>query len=771
MSFFPGVALVWGAAAFGLASIWGYSTLLRGNQPALGFARRTYWLFAASVVGASALLMTKLLVHDFRIGYVASYSSLDLPLHYLVSTFWAGQEGSFLLWLLCGALIGIPLYRSAREQEPATMIVHLATLLALVAILMRQSPFRFVEGEVPVDGKGLNPLLQNPWMVIHPPMMFLGFASLGVPFSFAVAGLWRRRYDSWIVRSLPWVLVTFVSLGTAILMGGYWAYVTLGWGGYWAWDPVENTSLVPWLATTALLHGMWVQRKKGRYRRLNFSLAILAYVCILYGTFLTRSGVLADFSVHSFVDLGITGWLVAILVTFLVGGTAMIVWRWREIPAEEISEPFLSKGVFLLLGISSLVASAFVILLGTSAPLITRLGENPSQVATSFYRVTCSPVALVVLLLLGFLPVIDWKGGSGAGMLRRSIVPLAIGLIATGIAWGLGLRHPLLTPMIGACWFAFAASLARYGRNAKGGVWAAGAGYLTHAGLALMMAGIVVSSGFDSSRRITLDRDRPVIVEGREITFLGPRIAPDGRDGMELRIRRPGETGSWTAIPRMWTNPRTRQLMANPDVKEGVLRDLYVSPQEYAPGHPAEPGGLLELRRGESRSVGPWQVLLRDFDVDVEKMMSDGANASVGVELVVTRDGRPSPLRLDWAVRSTDGGERASTPLPGGPAGASIRIQGLSAESGQARLRIVGPAELVGETPGSPERFVADLTVKPLISLVWAGFGVMMAGGLLALVNRRRASLREGSLPEEPRPEPRSPDRGSDAETGAPVGP
>ena len=147
-------------------------------------------------------------------------------------------------------------------------------------------------------------------MVIHPPVMFLGFASLSVPFSFAIAALWKKRWDGWITRALPWALLTFLTLGTAILMGGYWAYKTLGWGGYWGWDPVENTSLVPWLFTAALVHGMFLQRARKRHRKINLVLACTAFAAILYGTFLTRSGVLADFSVHSFIDLGITGWLV-----------------------------------------------------------------------------------------------------------------------------------------------------------------------------------------------------------------------------------------------------------------------------------------------------------------------------------------------------------------------------------------------------------------------------------------------------------------------------
>src|SRR5262249_40016137 len=235
-------------------------------------------------------------------------------------------------------LVGFSVWGGAKEAGAWVMVGYLSPSLGIIAILCRQSPFRLPPPRAPADGVGLNPLLQDPWMVIHPPVMFLGFASLSVPFSFAIAALWKKRWDGWITRALPWALLTFLTLGTAILMGGYWAYKTLGWGGYWGWDPVENTSLVPWLFTTALVHGMFLQRSRNRHRKINLILASTAYAAILYGTFLTRSGVLADFSVHSFIDLGITGWLVGILGTFILLAVVMLAFRWRTIPTAEDEE-------------------------------------------------------------------------------------------------------------------------------------------------------------------------------------------------------------------------------------------------------------------------------------------------------------------------------------------------------------------------------------------------------------------------------------------------
>jgi cytochrome c-type biogenesis protein CcmF len=238
----------------------------------------------------------------------------------------------------------------------------------------------------PMDGQGLNPLLQNPWMVIHPPVMFIGYASLGIPFAFAIAALWMQRYDEWTKVSMPWVLLSLGSLGTAIMLGGYWAYETLGWGGYWGWDPVENASLVPWLATLALTHGMLLQRGRGRFRRLNLVLAIASFLLVVYATFLTRSGVLADFSVHSFVDLGITGMLVFNMGFFLLMSVGLLLYRWREIPAEVGDEPFISRTIFFVVGILLTILIGVVVLFGTSAPLISRLWGAPAQVGPDFYN-------------------------------------------------------------------------------------------------------------------------------------------------------------------------------------------------------------------------------------------------------------------------------------------------------------------------------------------------------------------------------------------------
>jgi len=255
--------------------------------------------------------------------------------------------------------------RSPKDEAPV-MGIYTLTLLGLLFILVRDSPFKML-GKTPTDGLGLNPLLQNNWMVIHPPIMFVGYAASAIPFAFAMASLWRRKYDGWAERAFPWALGGFIVLGTAITMGGYWAYKTLGWGGYWGWDPVENASFIPFLFGTTMIHGLHMERAKGRYRRANYVFAFLTYISVLYGTFLTRSGVLADFSVHSFVDLGISGWLTLLLGGFFLLGLYLLVTRWKQIPTEPNEDPFLSRGTFMVLATITILVAAVVITAGTSA--------------------------------------------------------------------------------------------------------------------------------------------------------------------------------------------------------------------------------------------------------------------------------------------------------------------------------------------------------------------------------------------------------------------
>lgn len=755
MYFWPGVAAIWGALLFGIASLVAYLRADRGRPDLLPFARSAYAAFATSIVAASAVLSTLLLQHRFDVSYVNSYSSRELPFHFLLSTLWAGQEGSFLLWCLWGGLIGLVVRRSTKDLEAPVMVVYLATFLGIVAILCKQSPFKILPPPVPEDGVGLNPLLQDPWMVIHPPVMFLGFASLSVPFSFAVAALWKKRWDGWVTRAIPWALLTFVTLGTAILMGGYWAYKTLGWGGYWGWDPVENTSLVPWLFTAALVHGMFLQRVRQRHRKINLILACSAFATILYGTFLTRSGVLADFSVHSFIDLGITAWLVAILLFFVVGSIALIAARWRSIPvAAEEETGLLSRGVLFILGIAVFCALAFVILLGTSAPLLTRLSGNPSQVQTSFYGKTATPAALLLVLFSGLVPFVSWKSCPAGELLRNARRSLAVAAGVLALALALGARDPASLLLLFAAGFSADMNLRAVVRKARNGKLGGAGGYLAHVGVGIMLAGIVVSGVYSHSQRVTLVRNTPTKVGDKTLTFL--RVVPgtaSRKQAMEVRVRTASGKSGY-AYPKMYENSKTGQLMANPAIRRSVVFDDYLSPQQYDPGQPERVGRDVQLTKGTTTNIEGTGFTFREFNADRSAMLQGKKEVLVLTELTITPpDGSKQDVTLRYLYHM-DGAEAEApeTAVPGHP-GAFMRVMAVSPTDGSVALRMRGISKdpALEHQAATRESLSLEVTRKPLISLVWAGFYVMMSGGILALIKRAREARRAVGAPETAR--------------------
>ncbi len=732
--YLPGAVALWCALAFALAALWGWLDLYRGDASARPFARRAYLCFTLAIVGASLLLLLALGRRDFRIDYVFQYSGLDLPWYFQLAAFWAGQKGSFLIWLLFGALIGLPLMRTTGRQEPSVMGIYLLAQLGLLLILVRENPFTML-GHAPVDGQGLNPLLQDNWMVIHPPIMFVGYALAAVPFAFAMSALLRRDTSEWATRAFPWALAGFLVLGGAILLGGYWAYATLGWGGFWGWDPVENASLIPWLFGTALVHGLYLERTRGRFRRLNLVLAALVFLSVLYGTFLTRSGVLADFSVHSFVDLGISGWLIAIMALF--GGMAVILLGTRLSSVETGTnvDPGLSRGTFLVLASVALLACATVVTLGTSAPLLTRFMENPGQVGPEFYNRVNLPIALLIAFLLALVPFLTWRGEeTWRAILRKALPGIAFGFLATCGAIGLGVHDPFHVLFLLLACSALANNLLRVAQLARNGKLASAGGYLAHVGVGIMLVGFLASSAYDESVKVTLLRGQPVDVGAYTLTF-ERFIERQGfqKERTEVTVRRNGET-IWTAHPAIFANQRTRQLMVNPDIRSTMLADLYLSPLEYDPGQPA---GIarLALRKGESDRIGEAEVRFVGFNLEHDgnalAQMAAGQPVSVGAILEITRNGAVE--RLEPAYRFSGDGrvDFAPVALAGG---GRVAVGGIDATAGAVRLLFEG----VGGEEGVPPRLSLDVTRKPLVQAVWWGMYVVLAGGILALIARAR---------------------------------
>jgi len=739
--YLPGALTLWCALFFALAALWGYARLMAGDETARRFARRAYRFFAVSILLAGVVMAVLLARRDFRVDYVFQYSGLDLPFHYQLAAFWAGQKGSFLIWLLWGALIGAPLLlTTGKKLEAPVMGIYTLAQLGILLILIRESPFLMLD-HAPADGQGLNPLLQDDWMVIHPPIMFVGYALAAVPFAFAMAALFQRDTKEWAARAFPWALAGFLVLGSAILLGGYWAYKTLGWGGYWGWDPVENASLIPWLLGTALIHGLYLEKTRGRYRRANLVLASLVFLSVLYGTFLTRSGVLADFSVHSFVDLGISGWLIGLMAFFFGLSIWLLSTRLREVETAPNEDPVLSRGTFLVLGSIALLTSALVVTAGTSAPLLTRFMENPGQVGPEFYNRVNFPLAVVVAFLLAMVPFLTWRGETSPGVLLRRLAPAAVfAFLGSAAAAGFGVHEPFHLALVALALLALATNLQTVVQRARNGGLASAGGYLAHVGVGIILLGFLASSAYDQSVKVTLPQGERVAVGDLALTF--QRFL--GREGKlkeraEVLVERAGGD-SYLAYPQIFVNDRTRQLMVHPSVESFLLADLYLSPLEFDPGQSPSAIAQVELAKGQTQRLGDVEVTFQGFDMGEKgnalAQMASGGPVTIKAVLDVRRGGTSERIEPIYRFRQGGDVEFPPTALPGG---GRVAIGGINATEGAVRLMVEGVGAAAA---GTPAFLALDVTRKPLIALVWWGFYVILFGGLLAIVARFRQARR-----------------------------
>jgi cytochrome c-type biogenesis protein CcmF len=707
-------------------------------------ARYSFAGFVAFITLASVLLLFAILKHEFIYSYVSNYSSRDLPLQYLISSFWAGQEGSFLLWVLLGAWLGIFIMHKSGEMEPQVMFIYNLNNLFLTILLIKQSPFKMLAA-APADGQGLNMLLQDPWMVIHPPVVFLGYAAFTIPFAYAIAALWRREYDNWIRPALPWTVFAFLSLGAGIIIGGYWSYKVLGWGGYWGWDPVENASLLPWLAGAALMHGMILQQSRRKLRKTNYLLAAFAFLLIIYCTFLTRSGILADFSVHSFQDLGITGWLVLFMFVFIAITLWLFVTRVREIPVSDkgaafsyFSREFGFIGAMIILCLSAVITGV-----GTSAPLITRVLEKASKVSTEFYVDTNMPLALLMVLLLSFVPLLAW-GKNDFAKLSRKLILAAVGAIVFG---AITLYHGY--PGMAVLMLAVFAG-ATVGMNLHLAVrlirkkFTMSAGAIAHLGVGLMFVGIIFSSVYDRSEKVRLLQGKPEPALGYEMKFSGPKFFREPR-GVRLDLPVDVKKGSteFTARPdiRSENTPDGQgRRFSRPHIRRGLASDLYISPVDFQPAEEQSrtaAGRQFELKKQEKIQVLDYEITFVGFDISGMMAQKEDQGVSVGADLMVTYKGE-EPLSLKPILTMGKEGNTSSRVKLPGPAEAYLSLAGIEASSGTIILDYQGPAS-VGEdkiAQTTPPAFIAEVSIKPGMTVLWLGSFLILFGAGVGVARR-----------------------------------
>src|SRR5215467_9121693 len=523
--------LAFGLVAYALIA-GSYAAWKRRRRLALSAQNALMAAFPVTLIAAIVLLVA-LGRRDMTFVYVTQHTSHRLPLGYALSAFWGGQEGSLLLWLvILSGYAGLAVWLNRRSRD---LVVWTVPVFALVAsffafmLCFVSSPFNVAPA--PADGAGMVPSLQNPYMLAHPPLLYLGYVGLTVPFAFAMGALLSGRTDErWIVATRRWTLAAWTFLGVGQLIGAHWAYVEIGWGGYYAWDPVENAALMPWLAATAFLHSVMIQEKRGMLKVWNMILVALAFNLSLFGTFLTRSGVID--SIHSFSKSPIGGWFLAFLALMIVFSIVLIYWRLPLLRTKTRLESLVSREATFLYNNLLLVALALTILWGVLYPILSEAvrGETRS-VSKPYYDFFLHTFGLPLLLLMGIGPLVAWRRASLRSLGKTFVIPFAVAVV-TGIALlalGFGSSLPgLLTYTFSA--FVAASIVLEFvrGRAAAGGIFRLIArnrrrygGYIVHAAVVLLAIGIAGSSAYQTQREQVLRPGESLTAAGYTVTYTG----------------------------------------------------------------------------------------------------------------------------------------------------------------------------------------------------------------------------------------------------------
>ncbi|MFH1381854.1 MAG: cytochrome c-type biogenesis CcmF C-terminal domain-containing protein [Chloroflexota bacterium] len=528
-----------------LASVFSVITYILGRTEryrGLIESARKSLLIACGLVSLSILiLLLALLTHNFQLEYVASYTGLETPLPYLFSALWAGHSGSLLFWAwlvsIFALIVVLRQHDGDEESMPyAASIMMFIEVFFLIMILSVANPFNKLPF-TPEAGTGLNPLLENPGMIFHPPALLAGYAGLTVPFALAMAALLVKRHDSdWLVPVRQWLLLSWLLLGIGNVIGAWWAYVELGWGGYWAWDPVENSGLMPWLIATAALHSTMMQKRRGMFRVWNISLIILAFVLPIFGTYLTRSGILS--TVHTFPNTGAGPLLLLFLAIIIIGSIVVVSNRRKELSSDAEITDLVSRDSTFLFNNLLLFGSTIAILLGTIFPIIFGVLRGVEiTVGPSFFNIVSGPLFLAIILLAGVCALIGWQRSTAARLGRKLLWPSIAAVILGLVLFIVGIREVYALIAFFLCSFVLFAILYQWSGEVRARCQARKenylkafwsllldnrpryGGYLVHLALVLMAVGVVGSSLFDVSKEVTLKQGESVTLKNYTLTY------------------------------------------------------------------------------------------------------------------------------------------------------------------------------------------------------------------------------------------------------------
>lgn len=752
--------------------------------------RASYLIHAISVFGIVGTLFYMMLNHYYEYSYVWNHTSNELPTRYMFSSFWEGQEGSFLLWMFWHAVLGIVVMFTAKKWESATMVVIVVIQAFLASMLLGiyigdtkigLSPFLLIR-ELPEyiglpwtqnakylllidefkNGRGLNPLLQNYWMTIHPPTLFLGFASTLIPFAYAVGGLLTGNHKDWVKPALPWAFFSVGILGIGILMGGAWAYEALSFGGFWAWDPVENASLVPWLMMVGAAHLLLIQKNRGGSLPSAYLLTILSFLLILYSTFLTRSGILGDSSVHSFVDLGLHAQLLLVLLGFIVGSFGLYFWRFKQFKKMGKEDELSSREFWMFIGAMVLLLSSLQITFSTSIPvwnslfgpdgwipLFSEKLANPNDPVQHYNRYQL-PFAIVTGLLVAFGQFLTYKRSTAKVFWKNIGASIAVSLVLTIVmVLSLGMKHPLYIVMLFTSTWAVVANLdfwLRVGRKWKG----ISGPSVAHVGFGMILLGTLISQGEQkviTQNQSFLADDLPAnknkllvmndTAETRGYKMQWTNRSTDGRNiYFDLNIWEPGDKEvSFSVQPFFQINERMGNV-PEPSTQHYWNRDIYTH-VTYA-----------DLRDSATR-FNPWQneieaqlevddphfifnkhQLTLDSVIVYDIQAADGqfSGATVGAALTIRTMQDSIYHAIPIYVITTEGEsfEDAIVEEVG------LKFQFASADANQQKIII----KAWEHREAQEDVIIVQAILFPYINILWIGSILMGVGSFMAVYQR-----------------------------------
>jgi len=782
------------------------------------FGRISFWLHSFFLLSVILTLYYIIIFDNFRYYYAFQHSSSLLPIYYKISSFWEGQEGSFLLWMFWNVIIGIYfILKPDSKWNTSLMIVLGFTQFLLSSMILGvviydlkigSSPFILLSDAIsapifeldpnyiPEDGSGLNPLLQNYWMVIHPPTLFLGFAVSIVPFSYAISSLRLRNYKSWVAPAKKWLVISIIVLGIGIMMGAYWAYETLNFGGYWNWDPVENAVYVPWLFLVASLHSIILTQKNKQHYKMSLILSVTSFILILYSTFLTRSGILGDSSVHSFTDLGLSGQLLVYMLSFVLISIYLLVSRWKEIPYSDKEAKVYSGDFWLFVGVYALILMSFQVIFPTSIPVYNAIVElfggfsnlAPPVEKELFYSNAQIWFASCLAIFSSIAQVLWWRGKKAKEKFALFSKSIVFTIVTSSL---IILFYPITVPsymvLITASLFSIFSNgsvLIFFFRKKD----LLSSGSIAHVGLAIMLIGILFSSGYSSIQSnnytglvwnsdfpdevnnnnmlLFLNEDRKV---GRfNVNYLGQRkkikgnteyfnsnyleylplsnvhilkkeisiggklynendtVEVDNNNITYFELKFEDKSSSFNLYPKVQTDPNSDMIVFSPDVQNNILEDFYVHVRTYP-----DPEQETVWSERDSVSVALKETFfLNDFISSIEKVTTksdnnDGDQFIAEAQIKILSEGQEYIARPAFLIGNNKVGL-----IPDIIDDLGVKVYLSSILPKQKKFTISF------ETT-QKNWVIIEAMKKPLINLMWIGFFIMILGLSLSLVKRK----------------------------------